>query len=212
MKKLKPNQKVTIYADALTKEDIGEDAILIQKDNELSEPGFIEYWLCAFNNGKIKWVFVQPVLVILFLTISLNSFSQRIYEPNHYRIEAYENNTLAITFSPLMLGLGLYYVNKPLFEFIQPISFISSIEFGHHANSDGSFMQILKINTGLSIIIRNFHLNLSPSLNFAKNQESSINQLTFEIGLMTKVENLYYIISYDYKFYGSTKIGIGLGF
>lgn len=152
-----------------------------------------------------KLMFIS-ILLITFI----NSFSQRIYLPGHYLDEAYKNNVINLTFSPHKLGLGLEYISKPIIEMIDPISLLASYDIGFY-NESNEFARLSKINIGASIVIRNFNLNISPSYNHIKNSNVSIPEFTFELGLMTKINKTYVLISVD-PILLEAKLGIGLGF
>ena len=156
----------------------------------------------------MKKLIVISVLFVVFL----NCYSQRIYTPDEYTAEAFENNVISLTLSPHKLGIGIMYISHPIFELINPISPLLAFEFGNYSFQN-DIIKLLKLNLGISIIIRNFNFNLSPSVNVVKTnvKEQLFEPVTFEIGAMTKVEKTYVSISVD-PILLEAKIGIGLGF
>lgn len=155
------------------------------------------------------------IILTILLAVFVGSFSQRIYEPKHYKDEAYKNNIISVSLSPHKLGLGLIYTSKPLFEFIAPISLINSFEIGFYAESESSFLKIFKMTSGLSAVIRNFNFSLAPSVNLTQTSVPSLKyklrDVSFEIGAMTKLNKTYISIYVD-PLLLEAKLGIGLGF
>ncbi len=155
------------------------------------------------------------IIISVLLTIFVNGFSQRIYLPEHYKEEAYKNNIISASLSPHKLGLGLIYTSKPIIDFIKPISSISSFEIGFYAETGTSFLKLFKITSGLSAVIHNFNFSFAPSINITKTSEKSLKYIfqdvSFEIGAMTKINKTYVSIYID-PILLEAKIGIGLGF
>ncbi len=155
---------------------------------------------------------MKTLILSIALLISVNCFSQRIYSPAEYLKEAKRNNVIAVTLSPHKLGVGLTYIPKIKFNFYKPISFIFSAESGIYKQLNGN-TNLFKFNAGLSIVIKNFNLNLSPCVNLIKSdiKDKMFEELSFEIGLMTKINKTYVLFSTD-PINMESKIGFGIGF
>lgn len=153
----------------------------------------------------MKKLIITSVLIAVFI----NSYTQRVYTPDEYLNQAYENNIISFTISPLVLSPGILFISKPIGEFYKPISIFSSFEYANYKSVD---TKLFKLAIGPSIIIRNFNLNTGICINTDPDQKiENYKEFSFEIGLTTKFEKIYLSILTD-PLNNHFKFGIGLGF
>lgn len=149
------------------------------------------------------------IIIIILVVVSLNNFSQRVYSEQEYLKQAYKNNIISVTTSPMAFALGLSFISKPLIEINRPIALFSSIEYANYENID---TKLFKFAIGPSIIIRRCQYNLGLSLNTdPKHKVDNYKEISFEAGITGKVENLYFSFLMDIP-NNHIKFGIGIGF
>lgn len=157
---------------------------------------------------------MKKLIIISILSVFfINGFSQRVYTPQDYFNTTINKNIINVTLSPHKLGLGISYISKPVVKFTRFYSIYSSIETGYYDEWSEKMLRLVKFNIGISTIIKNFNLSLSPSFNYVKSvqQKQIFEPVTFEVSAMTKVEKTYLSISID-PILLEAKFGIGIGF